>query len=240
MKAYKHYLFVILSLIVCLIVSACMTPSALQEPNSGLEMSGENTLHADETVGLQDRTLVLNEWAYEGEKKTSFSLAEFYAIVEECETVYQQYDKILFADGREVETYRVSSNDISAVDYSEYLTDLSHMIDSRIRAVCDSSLYYSQSFHMAITGELGSRNAAWYDDAVFFEAPDVDLYAFEHAWQAYSYIEDNIARIHVSVMGTARIYFTFYAEDGSRESIFPTAAHEQILEALQAKEASIA
>jgi hypothetical protein len=35
-------------------------------------------------------------------------------------------------------------------------------------------------------------------------------------------------------------YFTLYAEDGSQESIFPTAAQEQILEALQAKEASIA
>jgi hypothetical protein len=243
MKAYKHYLFVILSLIVCLIVSACMTPSALQEPNSGLEMSGENTLHADETVGLQDRTLVLNEWAYEGEKKTSFSLADFYDIVEECETVYQQYDKILFANGREVETYQVASNNtLSATDYSKYLTDLSHMIDSRIRTVCDSSLYYSQSLHMAITGELGSRNAAWYDDAIFLEAPDVDLYAFEHAWQAYSYIENNIARIHImkTITTVTPTYFTLYAEDGSQESIFPTAAQEQILEALQAKEASIA
>ena len=206
----------------------------------------------DIVTDIKDKTFVVDDWTYTGEKKTEMTLDDFRAVVEECKALYAASPRIDYSvNGGEADIReRIDVSDVSKISsaqYKEYLEDILTMVSYRLSDICDQNLCFDETEWRQEWGYEETKNSLIYirtyytsdplDSAGMTRKERLKLMAEEYNKPSFS--------LYYGYGENGAVFYSavYYPGAGADENdqyvkVFPSAAEEEVLSEILLREAA--
>lgn len=204
----------------------------------------------DLVTDIKDKTFVVDDWTYTGEKKTEMTLDDFCAVVEECKALYAASPRIDYSvNGGEAGIRdRIDVSDvskISSVQYKQYLEDILTMVSYRLSDICDQNLCFDETEWRQEWGYEEIKNSLIYIRTYYTSDPldSTGMTRKERLKRMAEEYDEPSFSLYYGYGGNGTVFYSavYYPGAGADENeqyvkVFPSVEEEEILSEIRFRE----